>query len=463
MPGVRKLVHNLVARQTAALALLAWGLCAFVSAEEPISFVLPAANFQPVPADAYPADATQPDESLTPPANPPTPTEIVSPEGTDTEEYMPAEAYEPLDCPNCNGGCDGCGLPPGRLPNGQYPDDWMWGCGQWPYANGPGTCDDWKVGPIWHVTADGIFLSRDDADLDALFDATDTNSVSGPQGAPQVFDQFDYAAGGRIFLTSEIPHLAGYEVQAGYEGIDEWNASIVYPKITPYPTNPNPPAGPTNSSEQRTVFYRSSLQSAELNFSRQVFTVWRPFCGVRYVKFDDEINDTINQEVPPPLASPAPSFSVSETDRVNLFDLENQLIGFQIGARHELWHPSKRWTLEGFINAGVYYNHIKRTNLMSLTTTQFTSEDTDLAGSEARTDVSSTSNLDVSEPSDVATIGEASLTGVFRLNRCWALRGGYQVLWIDGVSLAQDAFLNTGIDSRSLLFQGCHVGIECRR
>ena len=50
-----------------------------------------------------------------------------------------------------------------------------------------------------------------------------------------------------------------------------------------------------------------------------------------------------------------------------------------------------------------------------------------------------------------------------RLNRCWACRGGYQVLWIDGVHLGRDAYLNTGIDDRSLIFHGWHAGIECRR
>ena len=60
-------------------------------------------------------------------------------------------------------------------------------------------------------------------------------ALGGPQGDPQVFDQFDYSAGGRVFFTSEIPHRAGYQIQAGWEGIPEWNPSIVYPKITPYP------------------------------------------------------------------------------------------------------------------------------------------------------------------------------------------------------------------------------------
>jgi hypothetical protein len=184
---------------------------------------------------------------------------------------------------------------------------------------------------------------------------------------------------------------------------------------------------------------------------------------VRYVKFSDEINDTINQEVPPPLAGPV-LLMTSETDRVNIMDLDNNLIGFQLGSRFDVWHPIERLTLEGFLNAGVYYNRVTRSNLMSVTTTQFTNDDTTTpATDESRVDVSTSSNLDISHPSEVATIGEASLTGVYRLNRCWALRGGYQVLWLSGISTAQDAFLGTGVETRDLLFHGCHFGVECRR
>ncbi len=44
------------------------------------------------------------------------------------------------------------------------------------------------------------------------------------------------------------------------------------------------------------------------------------------------------------------------------------------------------------------------------------------------------------------------------MNKCWACRVGYQVLFIDGVSLASDAYLDTGVDSRSMIFHGWHVG-----
>ena len=57
---------------------------------------------------------------------------------------------------------------------------------------------------------------------------------------------------------------------------------------------------------------------------------------MRYVKFDDEINDQINQEVLPP-------FPVrrrrrrSKTDTLNIFDIENNLIGFQGGVKYDIW------------------------------------------------------------------------------------------------------------------------------
>ena len=41
---------------------------------------------------------------------------------------------------------------------------------------------------------------------------------------------------------------------------------------------------------------------------------------------------------------------------------------------------------------------------------------------------------------EISYVAEASLTGVCRLNRCWSLRGGYQVLWMTELQLADSAF-----------------------
>jgi hypothetical protein len=72
-------------------------------------------------------------------------------------------------------------------------------------------------------------------------------------------------------------------------------------------------------------------------------------------------------------------------------------------------------------------------------------------------------NNDVSELSEISYVSESSISAVCWLNKCWALRAGYQTLWIDNLHRADDAFLNTGKDERSLFFHGWHAGVECRR
>jgi hypothetical protein len=354
---------------------------------------------------------------------------------------------------------------------GGHPTDWPWGCGGSPFRTGPGPCDDWDVGCRWDVAVDGMVMMREDADLAAIAATEFMPGVTAPPPpGPYLTDQFDYEPGGRASFISKFPHYT-WQMHAGYEGIEEWNASVVFPKISPF-LDPDGPGGivvPANSFEQRSIHYRSSFHSGELNFVRDDCSrIWRPYCGVRYVKFDDEINDTIDQAIPtPPLPTPGASIQTLEQDRFNIFDVENNLIGFQIGLRHDLWRPMRRLSLEGFVNAGVYYNRIKYTNLMGVFTTSEFSDNPLTAANEARTDFSDVVNNDVSELSEISYIAEASLSGVCRLNKCWALRAGYQALWITDLHLAEDAFLNgsidVGMESRDLFFHGWHAGVEHRR
>ena len=39
---------------------------------------------------------------------------------------------------------------------------------------------------------------------------------------------------------------------------------------------------------------------------------------------------------------------------------------------------------------------------------------------------------------NVAFVGELGLTGAYQINDCWTVRGGYQVIWVDGIALAPD-------------------------
>jgi hypothetical protein len=365
---------------------------------------------------------------------------------------------------------------------GGHTGDWSWGCGGSPFRTGPGWCDTWEVGCRWDVAVDGLVMTREWTDLAALDAQMRANDLRGTRFGttdlvPEV-EQFDYAPGGRVWMTSKLP-CSNWQMHAGYEGIEEWNASLVFPKQVldvpdfEFPTEPVPlpPAPFAEGTEQRSLHYRSSLHSGELNFVRTCGCdpEWRPYCGVRYVKFDDEINDFYNQEAQPPIAGPRTTDEngigpVSVTDRLNLFDIENNLIGFQVGLRHDLWRPNRRFAIEGFVNSGVYYNHIKHTNFMGIfTTNEYADNTTTLDFDESRIDFSETANNDVREYSEISYISEASISGVCRLNRCWALRAGYQALWVANVHLADDAYLGNDLEGRSLFFHGWHAGVEHRR
>jgi hypothetical protein len=82
---------------------------------------------------------------------------------------------------------------------------------------------------------------------------------------------------------------------------------------------------------------------------------------------------------------------------------------------------------------------------------------------EERVDVSTATNDDGRDLSEISYSSEATLSAVCRLNKCWALRGGYQVLWIANIQQADAAYLGDENTTNALLFHGWHAGIECRR
>jgi hypothetical protein len=363
-----------------------------------------------------------------------------------------------------------------------------------------------------------MVMTREDADLEALADQMEANHLGLTDLVNPVFEDFGHGAGGRVVFTSQLPHQSCYQMQVAYEGIEAWESSVVFEKqmfepefftatittttttittiagdpiMNPPPVNnttttqttttityapaasiPLQPGAPfPDAFEQRSLHYRSNYHSGEINFLQGRNPTWRPYCGFRYINFDDEINDFINQEVQPPLPFEGPDnvppgefLAVASTDRLNLFDIQNNLMGFQIGLINDTWKVNRRLAIEGLVNGGVYYNKIKYSNIMGVFTTQQIADDTStIAVDESRIDFSDAVIHDAREYSDISYHGEASLTGIVRLNKCWALRAGFQALWIANLHLAEDAFLDGETEGRDLFFHGWHAGIECRR
>jgi hypothetical protein len=414
---------------------------------------------------------TSPDQSSATSANASSAANTVTTSGA-----IPAARPHQLDSQvahaTCNdGGCQSCrgAESSGHSCSG---DDFMWGCGPWPYADGPGLCDDWLVGPMWDVKVDGLAMFRPGANLAAITSlaAKDVNDVplTGSRAIPEVSNNFDFGAGGRVDVTGKLPRCAGYWVEGVYEGINEWNASVVFPKFSPATPDNLAPSLPANtvqlqtSTEQRSVHYRSNLQSVELNFEPPT-NACQPFWGVRYIRVDDEISDLINQQSPFPLPG-NPAQSTSFTDRLNQFDFANNLVGLQIGMHESHCRITDRLGIDAFANTGVYYNQIRRENLMRRTTTQIIADNTSTPSvNEFLDSTVTTTNRDISEQTEIAYVAEASLSAVCQLNRCVALRGGYQILWIDNLHLAENAYLSLPDNNDNLLFHGWHFGIECHR
>ena len=340
-----------------------------------------------------------------------------------------------LDGQPCNGcndgeeGFGGCGHSPYNRCgcNSQY----------FPWFTGPGVCDDWCVGPHWNVEADGLILRRETADFGAIAGAVGV--------APDLIDQFDYGPGGRLFVTGY--NDGSYGLQVGYEGVNDFHATALFP---------------AGGGATRTFDYQSTLNSLEINFIRRTEVPLKVFAGVRYVEVDEDFIDStiVAQTVPPPSDPPTVASFVDVSDA---FLIENRLIGFQSGLLRDAWQLNRWVTIEPFGKAGVYYNNFKRENVNRTRTVVRNSDDLGTPGNEYFETVTNTEFGVVRNFSDIALIGEAGVSAVVRLNRCVALRGGYQVMAIDGVGEGLDAFFVPGLEGTTLVYHGMSFGLEYQR
>ena len=202
----------------------------------------------------------------------------------------------------------------------------------------------------------------------------------------------------------------------------------------------------------------------EFNFQRARDGYLKPFAGFRYVRLGEEINDFTDQfalvGLPNPPAGVGNQNASVLVDSLNRIEIDNNLLGFQGGMRLDMWQPTRQLHFEGFISAGVYCNVVRRSRDTNTRTLRVENEiiDSDpdpVAVVEAvqttTTDTSAGTSFST-DGANIAFTSEASLAGVWSLNRCTALRAGYQVQFLSGVELAEDAWLNVSPSESDPLF-----------
>ncbi len=165
------------------------------------------------------------------------------------------------------------------------------------------------------VSADCIYLFRDDADFAIFADAfdaafTDSNGLDG---------------GLTPRMVVSLPATKTCDVEAIYFGTDAWNASSDFDV-----------PGDSGSLE-----FDSQLHSGEVNI-RYNATPWLTLMhGARYIEFDEDLNYSL------PLAGFAANFH---------FDTDNILWGYQIGADVGLVNILDRIQIVGVVKGGIYGN-----------------------------------------------------------------------------------------------------------
>jgi hypothetical protein len=207
------------------------------------------------------------------------------------------------------------------------------------------------------------------------------------------------------FPTSYGPRLAilgedlfmGMDFEAVYFSFDGFSAgqSTSDPAGMNYMLFGSPT--PVSPGAEVSYYYVSRLHNVELNLRHPLCNNLSWLVGGRYVDLHEDLNSTI-------LGVPS---AQANTD--------NHLYGFQIGLDGSL-SMRQRYCIEAVVKAGVFNNY---------TDVLFTGANPSNLGDRTQ---------------HLAFVGEVGLMSHCMLTDHLSVRAGYEVMWIDGVSLAGDQF-----------------------
>lgn len=224
---------------------------------------------------------------------------------------------------------------------------------------------------------------------------------------------------------------AGSNLEAVYQGLNQWEESAVAtstPAGTPtlfsfmsdFGTDPLNGYDDPDRSFQHRLDYKSEIHNGEANFRRRWVGRYgwlqgSSLMGLRYIDLDESMTFSARGENNDTFASNGLRFFDYNTG------VRNSLMGFQVGG--DIWLniiPGINSGVE--MKMGVFGNRA------------------DLNSSIVANSISGLFESD--ESSRTAYAMSFSSTTVYRLTHSWALRGGYQLLYIDNVALAAENFNN---------------------
>jgi hypothetical protein len=317
------------------------------------------------------------------------------------------------ECGNC-GGCGHCGLFGRGGGCGR-------GCGNGPLGmgllNGLDVFDRENsfsgmscCNPRWFdVAVDFMYIAREDV-VKAPIDFT---SRAGATVLSTNNLDFDYDPGFRV--TLQLLAGPGTNLEATYFGTFHWSTSAQV--NGPGNLNSIPFAGfaETSNSTQQSIGYGSELNSAELNLRRRWIS---PNCrvhtsllmGARYVSLEENFR----------------YITQNNTDSLNyLVSTSNDLIGFQLGGDLNVC-VTPRFKFGGEFKAGIFGNDARQTTTINTT--------------PALMNNLPDSTREFRSQNNVSFVGEAGGFMLYHVSPRCTIRGGYQVVLVEGVALAPNNF-----------------------
>lgn len=306
---------------------------------------------------------------------------------------------------------------------------------------GPGGCFDCDLVDQRFAACGFISRARNYSIFDALYMTRSNGEVRALNLS--AIDEFDYGFGGRFTIGQRNDAASGREFSYyGAFDIEESGTVTdglgrIAPRFIPDGTFITPLAlAPLTNIVTASESMETQFHSFEYNRVRWGWDVVKVLFGVRYVYLEDEYNaSTVN--------------AFAQTGSINV-DSQNHMIGPQTGL--ELFYDvGYRWSLSGFGKFGLMLNAYDSD--LNVSTNGFTLVD------------SGTNEADVSYLIDLG------ITAHYQLSTSSRFRVGYNLLYFDEVTTADEAFpaVLSPFSASSLdaeddaLFSGVSFGLEFYR
>lgn len=284
-----------------------------------------------------------------------------------------------------------------------------------------------ECGPRWMASADLLWMSRSRVSPQTM--------IESPLGGLVISESFN--ARELVFDAR-----AGYRASWGYDLLDGRAVELTTFSVFDQPARADvsdtdmfftfhqlPAAVATDAY---TINYVSNLHNGELNWWFGEAWGIRPMIGARWIRVREEFS------IVDPTDTSWDAFS----------DMQNDLIGAQIGFKTCLWSGADWIRVEAAVKSGVYHNDV-----------DYQARVVDAVGA-AQGSIRR-------DPSATSFAGEITVSAVLQCSSHLALRCGYQGLWMSEIGLAPNqanqSDIATGIGTDylgALNYQGGFLGLE---